>query len=98
MIMKRSGAIWPGSERASVDSIIGLARNPRLEAMGGELMAEAELADASTGQKQRRFGWLDDAAQTWNKERRVIAKAEVTDQGRSPRLVVTRLEGAAPQL
>jgi hypothetical protein len=87
-----------GCEWASVDYIIGLARNPRLEAMGGELMAEAELADANKGRKQRHFGWLDDAAQTWNKERRVIAKAEVTDQGRNPRFVVTSLEGDAQRL
>jgi hypothetical protein len=85
-------------ERAGVEYIIGLARNPRLEAMGRGLMAEAEVAYASTGQKQRHFGWLDYAAQTWKRQRRVIAKAEVTDKGRNPRFVVTSLEGDAQRL
>jgi len=85
-------------EWASVEYIIGLARNSRLEALGLALMAEAELAYASTGQKQRQFGWLDYAAQTWDKQRRVIAKAEVTDKGRNPRFVATNMEGDAQRL
>jgi hypothetical protein len=85
-------------EWASVEYIIGLARNSRLEALGLALMAEAEMAYAETGRKQRQFGWIDYAAQTWDKQRRVIAKAEVTDKGRNPRFVVTNMEGDAQRL
>jgi DDE family transposase len=85
-------------EWASVEYIIGLARNSRLQALGKELMAQAEAACASTGQKQRHFGWIDYAAGTWDKERRVIAKAEVTEQGSNPRFVVTNMEGDAQRL
>jgi hypothetical protein len=85
-------------EWASVDYIIGLARNPRLEALGSALMAEAEAAFAATGEKQRLFGWVTYAAATWDRERRVIAKAEYGEKGSNPRFVVTSLRGDAQQL
>jgi hypothetical protein len=83
---------------ADVDYIIGLARNPRLEALGAPLMAQAEAAFAVEPHKQRIFAWLDYAASTWDRERRVIAKAEFSAQGRNPRFVVTSLEGDAQAL
>jgi hypothetical protein len=80
-------------EWASVDYIVGLARNSRLEALGAPLMAQAETAFIADPQKQRIFQWLDYAAGTWDQPRRVIAKAEFSAQGRNPRFVVTSLEG-----
>src|SRR3954447_6062884 len=85
-------------EWASVDYIIGLARNPRLEALGAPLMAEAQQAYAAAPQKQRRFAWIEYAAQTWDRERRVIAKAEYSAQGTNPRFVVTSLPGDPEEL
>jgi hypothetical protein len=80
-------------EWASVDYLIGLARNPRLEALGAPLLAEAQQAYAATPQKQRRFAWIEYAAGTWDRERPVIAKAEFGAQGTNPRFVVTSLPG-----
>jgi hypothetical protein len=85
-------------ERHQVDYLIGLARNRRLEALGSPLMGKAEAAFAVTAEKQRLFEWIDYAAHSWDKERRVIAKAEVTEKGKNPRFVVTSLEGDAQQL
>jgi hypothetical protein len=85
-------------ERARVDYIIGLARNRRLEALGAPLMAQVETAYAAQPQKQRHFAWVDYAAGTWDRKRRVIAKAEFSAQGRNPRFVVTSLEGDAQTL
>ena len=85
-------------DRARVDYLVGLARNRRLEALGAPLMAQAETAYAATLQKQRHFAWLDYAASTWDRPRRVIAKAEFGAQGRNPRFVVTSLEGDAQAL
>jgi Transposase DDE domain group 1 len=85
-------------EWASVDYIIGLPRNQRLEALGAPLMAQAEAAYAAEPQKQRIFEWLDYAAGTWDRERRVIAKAEFSAQGKNPRFVVTSLQGDAQAL
>ena len=83
---------------ADVDYIVGVARNARLEALGAELLAQAQSAFAETGEKQRRFAWLDYAAATWDRERRIIAKAEYTEKGSNPRFVVTSLEGEAQAL
>jgi len=85
-------------EWAGVDYIVGLARNKRLEALGAPLMAEAETAFVQEAQKQRRFAWLDYAADSWDRERRIIAKAEFGTQGRNPRFVVTSLAGDAQAL
>lgn len=83
---------------AGVHYIIGLAKNSRLEALSGSLMDQAKSAFAATAEKQRVFGWIDYAAATWDRERRVIAKAEYTQKGENPRYVVTSLEGDAGQL
>jgi hypothetical protein len=85
-------------ERAGVDYLIGLARNPRLETRGAPLMAEAEATYAAESQKQRRFAWLDYAANSWDRSRRIIAKAEFGAQGGNPRFVVTSLAGEAQAL
>ena len=85
-------------EKAGVDYIIGLARNRRLEALGAPLMTQAETAYAAQTQKQRHFAWIDYRAGTWDRKRRVIAKAEFSAQGRNPRFVVTSLEGDAQAL
>jgi hypothetical protein len=85
-------------EWASVDYIIGLARNTRLEALGAPLMAEAEAAFAATPEKQRAFAWMEYAAESWDRARRVIAKAEFSEKGKNPRFVVTSLEGDAQVL
>jgi hypothetical protein len=78
-------------ERHHVDYIIGLARNARLEAMSASLMEVAKACFERSGQKQRLFEWLRYAADTWDKGRWVIAKAEYTDKGANPRYVVTTL-------
>jgi hypothetical protein len=85
-------------ERVGVGYLIGLARNARLEAR----VAYAELMLAEdygrTGVKQR---WIDEfayAADSWNRERRVITRLEFGAQGTNPRFVVTNLEAEAPDL
>ncbi len=83
---------------AGVDYIIGLARNPRLEALGAPLMAQAQATFAATQEKQRHFAWIEYGAATWDRVRRVIAKAEYTDKGENPRFVVTSLAGDAQAL
>lgn len=85
-------------ERAGVGYVIGLARNARLEARVA--LAELMLAEeyGRTGVKQR---WIDEfpyAAETWNRERRVITRLEYGAQGTNPRFVVTNLEAEAVDL
>jgi hypothetical protein len=85
-------------ERHGVNYIVGLAQNARLNAMLAPRMAQAEAEHQSTKQKVRLFSDFDYAAGTWDKTRRVIAKAEHTGQGSNPRFVVTNLEGNAQAL
>jgi hypothetical protein len=58
-------------------------------------MSESATQHEASGEKQRLFGWIDYAAATWDRERRVIAKAEHSTQGSNPRFVVTSLDGDA---
>src|SRR6202789_4500923 len=44
------------------------------------------------------YGGGAGAAHTWDKERAVIAKAEVTEKGKNPRFVLTSLKGDAQRL
>lgn len=81
-----------------VDYIIGLARNTRLEAMGAALMERAQSAFEATKEKQRIFGEFMYAAGTWDRERRVIMKAEYSSKGSNPRLIITSLKGNPKEL
>jgi hypothetical protein len=81
-----------------VDYIVGLAKNTRLKAIGAGLMEQAGAAYNDTGMKQRLFGEFSYAARTWDRERRVIMKAEHGPMGSNPRFIVTSLEGEAQEL
>ncbi len=85
-------------DRHGVDYIIGLARNKVLERTAEPFMREAKQQYEQTKQKQRIFAEFDYAAGTWDRERRVIHKAEHNSQGDNPRFVVTSLTGEAQPL
>jgi hypothetical protein len=82
--------------------IFGLARNPVLERASREWVAWVRTAHALDGRTHRVFGTLSYAAQTWDRPRRVIVKAEHLcggEDGKSnPRYVVTNLAGDAKAL
>lgn len=80
-------------DRHGVDYIIGLAKNKRLKTMGAARIEEAEMLCDETGEKQRLFSELRYAAGTWERERRVILKAEHSSRGSNPRFIVTSLDG-----
>jgi hypothetical protein len=78
-------------ENHGVHYVVGLAKNSRLNEMTKPLLDRASREYEKTSQKQRFFGNIQYGAQTWDHERRVIAKAEHTEQGSNPRYVVTNL-------
>ena len=80
-------------EKNKVDYIFGIGRNKVLERRIAVLMDEAETDFERSGQKQRCFGETQYAAGTWNRERRVIMKAERLEAGPNRRFVVTSLTG-----
>jgi Transposase DDE domain group 1 len=85
-------------ERHSVDYLVGLAKNSRLNALSASLQAEAEAQYQATQEKVRLFGEFYYQAHTWDRERRVIVKAEHNAHGANPRYLVTNLAGDPPRL
>jgi len=85
-------------EDHGVHYLVGLAQNSRLRDAAQPWLEQAGQAFTQTQEKQRRFAQVQYAAGTWDKERRVILKAEHTAKGSNPRFLVTNLEGQAQQL
>jgi len=72
--------------------VVGLAKNATLKRYAEPFMNAAEQAYGTTGQKQRRFHEFTYRAQTWDRKRRVILKAEHLPKGANARFVVTNLD------
>jgi hypothetical protein len=85
-------------DRHDVGYMIGLARNAVLERWARPWMEVSAAPFAQTNQKQRLFGEFVYGAETWDRERRVIVKAEHLDQGPNRRFVVTNLTGEPQRL
>jgi hypothetical protein len=78
--------------------ILGLAKNKVLERRARDEIERAERQFGRTGQPQRIFGSFAYAAGTWDRQRRVIVKAEHTAQGANPRFVVANVPGDPQEL
>ncbi len=83
-------------EGHGVDYVFGLARNQRLRSIIGRPMWEATEQWNRTGKPARvfaEFSYQTRKAKNrgWNRERRVVAKAEHIDGKENPRFVVTSL-------
>lgn len=76
--------------------VLGLARNPVLERMAAGDMKQAQRAFEQTHAKQRTFHEIRYAAETWDRERRVIVKAEYLPAGPNVRFLATNLEEPSP--
>jgi DDE family transposase len=85
-------------EDHGVDSVIGLAQNPRLVAAIAAELDQVRQGFEATKQPARAFAELRyRTLDTWSRERRVVAKAEHLAKGANPRFMVTSLaaEGRA---
>ena len=83
-------------EANRVDYVFGLARNPRLVAEIASQLAAAQAAARESGKPARRFkdfNWI--TRTSWSRPRRVIAKAEWTQDEPNPRFIVTTLTRSA---
>ena len=89
-------ALMAWCEAESVDFIFGLAKNARLtRAIGEELAAARQESQATGGQPARRFKDLTwSTRKSWSRKRRVIGKAEWTQDKSNPRFIVTSLTAA----
>jgi len=86
------------SSSCGVSYVLGVAKNPVLKEKAADEMHWAEKLFERTGEKQRIFGSFSYAAKTWDRKRRVIAKAEHTDKGANPRFIVSNLPGDPQEL
>jgi len=91
-------AIYRLCEKQGIYYTIGLITNKRLKAKSTALLATAQQAFEQTGQKQRMFSSFVYRAGSWQRYRRVIAKAECMPQGDNQRFVVTNLPTGAQKL
>jgi hypothetical protein len=87
-------------ENNSVDFVFGLARNQRLRKIIGAQMHAATQQWNQTGKPARvfsefRYQTKKTKKSGWDRERRVVAKAEHIDGKENPRFVVTSLTGEA---
>ena len=85
-------------EANGVDYVFGLARNQRLRRMVGREMWEATQQWNQTGKPSRvfaefRYQTRRTKKRGWDRQRRVVAKAEHIDGKENPRFVVTSLAG-----
>lgn len=85
-------------DRHEVQYVVGLAKNKRLTAQAQAWQTQAEARFQATQQKQRLFGEFSYAAESWDRERRVIVKAERLLAGPNTRFIVTNRDGEAQQL
>lgn len=89
--------VYDGCEKLLLPYMISLPKNQRLVRMVEPRMAEARAIHAETAEKVQVFAEFTYAADSWESQRRVIAKAEVTTQGDNPRFVVTSLPDGDPE-
>jgi Transposase DDE domain group 1 len=88
-------ALMAWCEANGVDYIFGLAKNKRLaRAIAAELI-QAKKESKSSGNPARRFKEFNwSTRKSWSRKRRVIAKAEWTQDKANPRFIVTSLSQA----
>jgi len=81
-------------ENNGVHYVVGVARNQRLEKIVDGPLAEAKQQFEATQQPARIFVEFDHKTLKgmWNKDRRVVAKAEHIDGKSNPRFIVTSLD------
>lgn len=85
-------------ERHAVGYVIGVARNARLHRIvaGWEQAMQAQYTES--GIKQRQLREFRYAAESWDRERRIVTRLEFDHRGANPRFVVTNLERPAAAL
>jgi len=79
-------------ERRDIGYVIGVARNARLHRIVAEWENQLEDEYAKTGVKQRLVREFVYAADSWDRERRIVTRLEFGAQGNNPRFVVTNLD------
>jgi Transposase DDE domain group 1 len=91
-------ALYDYCEREGITYTIALITNERLKEMAKDLLEEATQEHQRTDKKATLFGEDLYGAASWEKQRRVIYKAEAMEQGTNRRFVVSTRQGAPKEL
>jgi hypothetical protein len=91
-------ALYDYCEKEGITYTIALITNERLTEMAKNLLEEATQEHERTAQKARLFGEDLYGAASWERERRVIYKAEAMEQGTNRRFVVSSRPDAPEEL
>jgi Transposase DDE domain group 1 len=82
-------------ENSEIDYVFGYAKNAVLERKIVDLAEQARLHYIQTNQKARLFGDTYYMSGSWNEPRRIIMKAEHSENGTNHRFLVTNLSETA---
>lgn len=78
--------------------IVGIAKNKRITALAEPWISQAAMQFDHTQEKQRVFGEIVYQAESWDRPRSVIVKAEHLEKGENPRFIITNLRGEPQDL
>ena len=79
-------------EAEQIHYCLGLGKNSRLLELSQEALMGARMTQCLCGGSVRRFTeFTYQTLQSWSRQRRVVAKAEVSSAGDNPRFIVTNL-------
>ncbi|MDP8972528.1 MAG: IS1380 family transposase [Actinomycetota bacterium] len=91
-------AVYEWCEQEGVGYTIGLVSNPRLERLAEPLLERAEReSEARDAGKVRLVSDASYRAESWERSRRVVYKAEVLEKGTNTRFVVTSKKKEEPK-
>jgi len=90
-----SPKIYRFLETHNIDYVIGMITNKTLKTTNSSLIQEAKTQFQSTSENARLFQSFEYKAESWEKPRRVVAKAEYTQKGENNRFVLTNKTGSA---
>jgi len=90
--------IYRYCEKEGLEYLIGMKPNAILKSESEKLLHRAVASYEKSHRKQRTFTSFRYKAGTWHKQRRIVAKAEVSAEGVNRRFVVTNLKGRSGEL
>jgi hypothetical protein len=89
--------IYDYCEREGIDYTIGLISNPHLQALAASLLERARERYEVEARKVRLVAKGSYRAESWQKKRRIIYKAEAMAEGENTRFVVTSKRSGDPK-
>jgi hypothetical protein len=91
-------ALYDYCEKEGIDYAVGLITNPRLVALAEPLLERAQQRYEAEGLKARLLAEGSYRAESWERKRRVVYKAEAMAEGTNTRFVVTNKTEKPEQL